>query len=222
MSGTFIVVEGLDGSGKTTVINKLAESLRAEGKDVLIYSDFYTDPFAAKIGQAIKSSNADDIDPIANVLAITAMRRNGVSKVVAPHLDKGGVVIADRFILSTMAYQSAEHELSLARTVRAITSRVHFPQFTIAPLQASAVTVSPNLTLYLDLPAHVALERLRQRGDKADYFESKGPEFFTLVATYFKLVKGIVHNQNIVNIDAEQSEEDVFTDVLNSVKAFVG
>jgi dTMP kinase len=141
----FITFEGPDGSGKTTQIELLAESLRDQGHEVLITRE----PGGTSIGDQIR----DVVHDVKNVemtretefLLYSASRAQLVRQVIRPHLKRGGTVLCDRFADSSMAYQGYGRELDLD-TVRCIT------RFATGGL-------CPDLTVYLDLPVEVGLQR---------------------------------------------------------------
>jgi len=145
--GLFITFEGPDGSGKTTQIKLLAEHLRALGNDVLITRE----PGGTSIGDQIRVVVHD----IRNVemrwetefLLYSASRAQLVRQVLRPHLAQGGTVLCDRFADSSMAYQGYGRELDLD-AVRLIT-------------QFATDGLTPHLTVYLDLPVEVGIERKR-------------------------------------------------------------
>jgi dTMP kinase len=141
----FITFEGPDGSGKTTQIRLLAESLRALGHDVLITRE----PGGTSIGDQIRAVVHDvrnvEMTRQTEFLLYSASRAQIVRQVIRPHLERGGTVLCDRFADSSMAYQGYGRELDL-EMVSCIT------QFATGGLV-------PDLTIYLDLPVEVGLKR---------------------------------------------------------------
>ncbi len=141
----FVTFEGPDGSGKTTQIKLLAGHLQALGHDVLVTRE----PGGTSIGDQIR----DVVHNVRNTemacetefLLYSASRAQLVRQVVKPHLKRGGVVLCDRFADSSMAYQGYGRELDLA-AVRLIT-------------QFATEGLVPDLTVYLDLPVEVGIER---------------------------------------------------------------
>jgi len=141
----FITFEGPDGSGKTTQIKLLAGYLQALGYDVLVTRE----PGGTSIGDQIRVVLHDvknvEMACETEFLLYSASRAQLVRQVVKPHLMRGGVVLCDRFADSSMAYQGYGRELDLA-AVRLIT---HF----------ATEGLVPDLTVYLDLPVEVGIER---------------------------------------------------------------
>jgi dTMP kinase len=141
----FVTFEGPDGSGKTTQIKLLAGHLQALGHDVLVTRE----PGGTSIGDQIRVVLHDvknvEMACETEFLLYSASRAQLVRQVVKPHLMRGGVVLCDRFADSSIAYQGYGRELDLA-AVRLIT------QFATGGLV-------PDLTVYLDLPVEVGIER---------------------------------------------------------------
>jgi len=141
----FVTFEGPDGSGKTTQIKLLAGHLQALGHDVLVTRE----PGGTSIGDQIRVVLHDvknvEMACETEFLLYSASRAQLVRQVVKPHLMRGGVVLCDRFADSSMAYQGYGRELDLA-AVRLIT-------------QFATEGLVPDLTVYLDLPVEVGIER---------------------------------------------------------------
>lgn len=141
----FVTFEGTTGSGKTTQLHLLAEYLMERGYDVLTTRE----PGGTVIGDSIRdlllTPQHSKMLPLTEVLLFSASRAQLVSQVIRPHLEKGGVVLCDRYADSTLAYQGYGHGLDLA-FLRRITT------------QATGGLV-PDLTLFLDLPVERGLKR---------------------------------------------------------------
>ena len=141
----FVTFEGPDGSGKTTQIKLLAGHLQALGHDVLVTRE----PGGTSIGDQIRVVLHDvknvEMACETEFLLYSASRAQLVRQVIKPHLMRGGVVLCDRFADSSMAYQGYGRELDLA-AVRLIT-------------QFATEGLVPDLTVYLDLPVEVGIER---------------------------------------------------------------
>ncbi len=143
--GLFISFEGLDGSGKSTQIVKLAEQLRAVHHDVLLTRE----PGGTAIGDQIRSILHDvrntEMTALTEFLLYSASRAQLVRQVIRPHLERGGTVLCDRFADSSIAYQGYGRQLDLGWVCQV----THF------------VTggLMPHLTVYLDLPVEAGLAR---------------------------------------------------------------
>jgi len=152
--GLFITFEGPEGSGKTTQIRLLADWLREQGREVLTTRE----PGGTRIGEAIRSillsPEHTEMCAEAEILLFSAARAQIVRQVLHPHLERGGVVLCDRFADSTLAYQGYGRLLDLA-TLRQITA------FATGGLV-------PALTICLDLPVREGLRR-KQGGDQVEW-----------------------------------------------------
>jgi len=146
----FITIEGPDGSGKSTQARLLADHLTGQGYDVL----FTREPGGTEIGDQIRrvimSLDNKQMSPQAEFLLFSASRAQLVREVIQPKLDAGGVVVCDRFYDSSLAYQGHGHQLNLDQ-LRSVT------QFVTGGLV-------PDLTLLLDLPSEVGLNRRWEAG----------------------------------------------------------
>ena len=152
--GLFITFEGPEGSGKTTQIRLLAEWLRRSGCDVATTRE----PGGTRIGDAIRALLLDpdhgEMSPAAEILLFSAARAQHVSEVIRPQLNRGGVVVCDRFADSTLAYQGYGRGLDLAELRR------------ITAFATGGLT--PDLTVCLDLPAAEGLAR-KLKADSAEW-----------------------------------------------------
>jgi dTMP kinase len=141
----FVTFEGPDGSGKTTQIKLLAGHLQALGHDVLVTREPGGTPIGDQIRVVLHDVKNVEMACETEFLLYSASRAQLVRQVVKPHLGRGGVVLCDRFADSSMAYQGYGRELDLA-AVRLIT-------------QFATEGLVPDLTVYLDLPVEVGIER---------------------------------------------------------------
>jgi dTMP kinase len=144
----FITFEGPEGSGKTTLLASLAAWLCSRDIDVLTTRE----PGGTTIGDRVRSILLDpvatEMQPEAEVLLFSAARAQHVRQVILPHLQRGGVVLCDRFADSTLAYQGYGHGLDLAQL------------YTITAFATGGLR--PNLTVYLDIDVEAGLRRKAQ------------------------------------------------------------
>ena len=142
----FITFEGVDGSGKSTQVRATAEYLRELGYDVIITREPGGTPIGDQIREILLTNMENtEMDSRAELLLFCASRAQLVAEVITPHLEGGGIVICDRYIDSTYAYQGYGHGLNLKKLKEVIT-------FATSGLL-------PDLTLYLEITPEAALRR---------------------------------------------------------------
>jgi dTMP kinase len=161
--GRFITIEGGEGAGKSTQIRRLAERLTAGGFEVVVTREPGGSPGAESIRALLVTGESDRWSPTTETLLLYAARRDHIERVIEPALDRGAVVLCDRFHDSTRAYQGAAGAVDPAL---------------IAFLESHVLAgVTPDLTLVLDLPAEAGLARAAARGEGEGRFEAKGAAF---------------------------------------------
>ena len=191
--GFFIAVEGGDGAGKTTQVEALAEWIRAKGHEVVVTRE----PGATPIGQRLRSILLDvssgGLSPHAEALLYAADRAEHVDSVIRPALERGAVVISDRYIDSSVAYQGAGRDLSPTE---------------VAWISRWATRgLIPHLTILLDVSPETARERFTEAPDR---LESEPSEFHQRVRAGFLALAAADPARYLV-IDAGQDPESVTT-----------
>lgn len=189
--GTFIVLEGGEGAGKSTQIRQLAIWLREEGFDVVTTRE----PGATKLGMRLRSLLLDrentGASPRSEVLLYAADRAEHVETVVRPALSRGAIVLSDRYVDSTLAYQGAGRTL---------------PEEELASVNAWATAgLVPHLTVLLDIPPEQGLVRL---GEPRDRVEEETPEFHARVRAGFAALAERTPERYLV-VDAQQPVESI-------------
>jgi dTMP kinase len=161
--GRFITFEGGEGAGKSTQIRRLAQTLQAQGIDVVPTREPGGSPGAETIRKLLVEGEPGRWDGITETLLFAAARHDHVERTIRPALARGAWVLCDRFTDSTIAYQGygAGADIELIRSLSA----------------AAAGDVVPDLTLILDLPIEEGLKRAAGRAGGEDRFERKGAEF---------------------------------------------
>jgi dTMP kinase len=159
LAGFFISFEGIDGSGKSTQAQLLADALRDAGHDVHLTREPGGSPGAEDIRALVLNGAADRWSPETELLLFTAARRDHVEKTIRPRLAQGQVVISDRFADSTRVYQGLTRG-----NLRAAVDRLH----------DLMIGIEPDLTLLIDLPAQAGLARAHIRAGADMRFETMG------------------------------------------------
>lgn len=208
MRSNYIVIEGLEGAGKTTARDVVVETMRELGVNDLLFT---REPGGTVLAEKlrslvldIKSVGDEVITDKAEVLMFYAARVQLVDSVIKPALAKGQWVIGDRHDLSTQAYQGGGRGIDrqMLATLR----------------DAVLGDFRPDLTIYLDVTPEVGLKRARARGD-LDRIEQESLNFFNRTrARYLELAAA---DDSIITIDATQSLEKVMSDIRTAVTAWV-
>lgn len=194
MNSKFIVIEGLEGAGKTTARNCVVETLRAYGiQDVVFTREPGGTPLAEKLRELIKQGISDEqVTDKAEVLMLYAARVQLVDNVIKPALARGQWVVGDRHDLSSQAYQGGGRQID---------------QKLLMSLRDTVLgDFRPDLTLYLDLPPEIGLQRARGRGE-LDRIEQESLAFFERTRARYQALAA--EDATIVTIDASQSLECV-------------
>lgn len=205
MKGKFIVIEGLEGAGKTTARDAILATLQQAGiNDVVFTREPGGTPLAEKLRQLIKYETEEPVSDKAELLMLYAARIQLVENVIKPALAAGKWVIGDRHDLSSQAYQGGGRQIDaqLLQTLKHMVLR----------------DFAPDLTLYLDLDPEIGLARARGRGE-LDRIEQQEIAFFQRTrCRYLELVQ---QDPNAVIINAEQPIEQVRADIQSAVLNFV-
>ena len=181
--GLFITFEGGEGAGKSTQVRRLAARLRGAGREVVETREPGGSPGAEALRELVVSGPADRWSPLSELLIMNAARSDHLERTVRPALERGAVVVSDRFADSTRAYQGAGGGVEAA--VLAAVERV----------VVGATT--PDLTLILDLPVEAGLARAADRGG-ADRFEGKGLSFHQRLRDAFLAVAALEPGRCVV------------------------
>ncbi len=200
----FITFEGIDGSGKTTQINLLSARLRSLGIDVLALRE----PGGNEVSENIREvllSNTNEIGIRAELLLFVAARAQLVEKVIRPALDAGKLVICDRFIDSSVAYQGFGRGIDI--------DDVHSCN------KFATNNLVPNLTFFLDVPTTVGLGRTSSRGENVlDRMESAGESFFDKARKgYLSIAES--EPERFIVLDGRATPEEIHDEIWETVGA---
>ena len=207
-SGLFITFEGIDGAGKSSHIDALAQAFRQAGRTVTLTREPGGTPLAEKLRQLLLH---DAMDPLTEALVVFAARRDHLVQVIEPALARGEVVISDRFTDATFAYQGAGRGFDWQKLL--VLERM---AQTGCGLEASLMR-EPDLTIWFDLPAAVAAERLAT-ARVPDRFEAQPQAFFAAVADGYARRCAQAPGR-FARIDAHQSRDAVWQQVTAVLQA---
>jgi dTMP kinase len=205
VNGIFLSFEGGEASGKSVQANRLAERLRAEGRDVVSVREPGSTPVGERVRDIVLHAQDIPLAPNAQALLYSTARAQLVRDVIRPALAQGKVVVVDRFFDSTLAYQGYGHGADLDQ-LRAVTA------FAVGDLR-------PDRTFLLDLPVEAAEGRAatRKPGRAWDRFEAEARAFHERVrAGYLELAEA--EPRRFAVIRADRDVDAVFADVWREVE----
>ena len=198
MSGLLISFEGLDGSGKSTQAQRLAQRLRELGYRVALFREPGATPLSESIRQLLLESTLE-ITPMAEMLLFNAARAQLVHTALRPALESGAIVLCDRFDDSTTAYQGYGRGLPLELV-----------------LQCNRIAtggLKPAVTFFLDIPVQLAL----RRSQGVDRLEQAGIDFFERVRSgYWEIARR--EPERVICIDATRPPEDVHAAIWHALQ----
>lgn len=206
MAGLFITLEGPEGAGKTTNREYLATQLREQGLEVVLTRE----PGGSSLGEGIRALLLTPSDePMAvdaELLLMFAARAQHLAQVIVPALERGAIVLCDRFTDATYAYQGGGRGVDMTR---------------IAQLESFVQgSLRPDRVLIFDLPVEVGLARAAARGT-LDRFEREGLAFFNAVrSTYLERAKAEPSRYQV--LDASRSLQDVQSALQHLIPEIVG
>lgn len=186
MAGLFVSLEGIDGSGKSTQGRRLAETLRARGHAVTLTREPGGSPGAEEIRRLVLEGSVDRWSAETEILLFTAARRDHLEKTIRPALDRGEIVITDRFADSTRIFQGITRG-DLADTV----DRLH----------ALMIGVEPDVTLLFDLDPTLGLSRAQARAGTELRFEDMGLAFQAKARAGFLALAARHSRFEVINAD---------------------
>jgi dTMP kinase len=201
--GLFIVFEGGEGAGKSTQIRLLAEKLRKEGMPVVVTRE----PGGTRIGELVRAITHDiensDLDPVAEAYLMAASRAQYVREVIVPAMDSGKIVISDRFVDSSIAYQGYGRELG-----GDVIARLN---------KLAADGARPDIVILLDLDPVIGQKRLDKEGKIRDRLDMQQKDFYKRVRNGF-LALAKKFAERYVVIDATATVSEVAFVIWNEIK----
>jgi dTMP kinase len=194
--GAFICIEGIDASGKTTQAHRLVRSLRQRGLDAV----YTTEPSAGEVGKLIRGYVLDRkkrVPVVVEALLFAADRVDHVEKQIKPALQKGKIVICDRYLYSTLAYQgAADLDLNWIE-------------------QINRFALIPDLALFLEVSPEVVIERMRSKSKRSVMETLQNQR--RVCEVYLRIVK----EGRLVRIDGNKPLNNVAADILRAVVKFL-
>lgn len=199
----FITLEGFEGLGKSTMVRRLAEFLRSRSHEVVESKE----PGGTHIGNAIRAilldPKSEGMVALSEFLLFQASRAQLIQTVIRPALKAGSIVVLDRYTLSSVAYQIIGRGLPLAMCLNAI--------------ELATGGLVPDVTFLLTGSYETAMKRVGMRPGKQDRIEAEAETFHRKVMGGYDTV-GRLLPWNIVRIDAEPSEDDVFAQIVSHLR----
>lgn len=208
MSGLFVTLEGGDGAGKTTQAEMLEGWLEARGQEVVRTRE----PGGTRLGIEVRrlllhgGDDIGEVDARAEALLYAADRAQHVAKVVRPGLERGAVIVQDRYIDSSLAYQGAGRVLDVA-DVRRLS-------------EWATDELWPDLTILLDIDPATAAARRRERGGAADRLEAETEEFHAAVRAGFKVLAQAEPDRFLV-LDASTPIDGLHAQIITRVASLL-
>lgn len=200
MKGLFIVMEGPDGSGKTTQINLLKEYLEEAGYECLITREPGGTVIGKEIRQLILNPEHKEMSPVTEMLLYAASRAQLVHEVIGPALEEGKIVISDRFVDSSIVYQGIARKLGIS---------------TVSAVNAPGIGIyRPDGIFFIDLSEAEGLRRKKEQKN-LDRMEQEGIDFHHMVSEgYRKVLSG---RPEVMKIDGGRSIDTIQKKIRNHV-----
>jgi len=202
----FITLEGPDGSGKTTVSKAIVEKLEQEGYPVLYSREPGGSKIAEEIREVILNPENTLMDVRTEALLYAASRRQHLQEKVLPALKEGKIVICDRFVDSSLAYQGYARGIGIDEVY----------QINLFAIEDHL----PDMTIYLDISAEEGLRRIHQGREYLDRLDQEGIAFHHAVHEgYEKVLERFKERMQV--IDASQQVEEVIKETYQKIKEFI-
>ena len=202
--GCFIVIEGPDGSGKTTVCKLLAEKLKEEGHEVVHTREPGGIDIAEQIRNVILDPKNTAMDPKTEALLYAASRAQHLVERVIPSINDGKIVLCERFVYSSLVYQGYARGLG-------IDAIYDINRFAIGDMM-------PDLVIYLDVDEKTGLSRVDSRGNK-DRLDGESSAFHKKVVAGYQLIKERFKDFKVV--DASKDVDTVLRDCMDIINSFI-
>lgn len=194
----FVVIEGVDGAGKSTQAGKLAEWLEIKTGRKTIRT---AEPFILRdliLGRK-------DLCALSELLLFLADRAEHVNKIIMPAINSGNNIICERYNDSTLAYQSGGHEIEISH-VKNLINACKFPE--------------PDIKIFLDLSPEIAFSRVKERNNLNDKFEAEGLALIKKVAEFYK--KSLIPNPSSLILNCDNLDEaQTFSAIISKLEDLI-
>ncbi len=205
-SGRFVTFEGIEGVGKSTQVQRAATWLGQQGLEVVVTREPGGTPLAEAIRRLVLEPHTDRVDGVAELLLMFAARSIHLTNLIQPALARGAWVLCDRFTDATEAYQGAGRGVPIEH-VRVLE-------------QIAQQGRRPDLTLLLDAPVELAMDRSRQRGGQNDRFEAEKAEFFQRVRQGYLDIAAREPGR-VLRLDASRRVEPIAADIQGALQSLM-
>lgn len=197
----FIVFEGIDGSGKTTQVELLSQKLTSIKKPNIIVRE----PGGTSLGEAIRKElkNNPDLDPVTQLLLFSACRTQLIKEVINPNLKNNQIVISDRYVFSTIAYQGYADGLDTGIIQNLIT--------------ISTEDLMPDLVIFIDTPIETA--KARRETEAGDHFDNRPIDYYKRIRDGYLSISSTVSNW--VTIDGTDDPQEISTLIWQKIRPLI-
>ncbi|CAK6470096.1 dTMP kinase [Peribacillus frigoritolerans] len=205
--GIFITMEGPEGAGKTTITQMLGKALQQEGYQVLLTREPGGVPISEQIREVILNKDNTAMDSRTEALLYAAARRQHLVEVVMPELERGGIVLCDRFIDSSLAYQGHARGLDIEEVY-------NINKFAIGDMM-------PDATLFFDIDPEEGLRRIQSNGEReVNRLDLEALDFHKKVCEGYKFIINRWKERFII-VDAGRTIDEVFEESKASLLDFL-
>tara|TARA_X000001036_G_scaffold430986_1_gene464546 strand:- start:171 stop:767 length:597 start_codon:yes stop_codon:yes gene_type:complete len=197
----FIVFEGIDGSGKTTQVELLSQKLTSIKKPNIIVRE----PGGTSLGEAIRKElkNNPDLDPVTQLLLFSACRTQLIKEVINPNLKNNQIVISDRYVFSTIAYQGYADGLDTDVIQNLI--------------NISTEGLIPDLVIFIDTPIETA--KARRETEAGDHFDNKPLNYYKRIRDGYLSISSTVSNW--VTINGTDDPQEISTLIWQKIRPLI-
>jgi dTMP kinase len=207
-SGYFLAIEGIEGSGKTTQVTRLEQVVRATGRNTTVTKEPGGTPLGNRIRAILLDPHEEGMDPLSELFLYAASRRQHVVELIRPSLERGAIVLCDRFTDATLAYQGFGRMIDLDR-LRQIN-------------EWATDGIRPDLTVILDIAESIGLDRARTRNVEKNLqgegrLEGEDVRFHRRVREGY-LALAAAEPERYAVVDANGSPDEVFERLLATLR----